>query len=667
MSAAATAPVPPPAPEAGAAPVPRPHAPNPAPSPVPMTLPSADPAAAHLALKAERQRAVARWNRWDDGLAVLRGLTFLAAIALAIGWGVGAWSGWWLLVPASLFALLWVIHEGVASKRTAAGRAVTHHDHARLRIAGGLEPVADAGADLRPAELPHAADLDLFGPHGLFRRLSCARSAGGRATLAGWLLAPADPEEVRRRQRAAEELAGDVRLRERLALLPAEPISDAAEPVPTAPPRPVPAAARLAAAALGAAALFGLGWWLIAAGSVGVLLAAAGGQGALQFAFRDRVSAAEEYAERTGGGLRLLAGVLGLLERCDAAAVAPLRDALHADPAADAPSAAVDRLAAAARRLETSRNNQFVALASAAFALPLFHAHAVARWAEAHGGRLADWAAAAGRFEALLSLARWRFERPAFAVPHYSAGPARFAATGLGHPLLPQSECVRNDVALAVSADAVSADAVSADAVSADADAGGAPALLMVSGSNMSGKSTLLRAVGVNATLAGAGAAVCATALALTPCRVRSVMRVTDSLADGKSLFFESVRRLADVLDDAGTTAGTAAGTSAGTAAGTPPVLFLLDEILQGTNSADRRTGAEAVVRTLLDRGAFGLVTTHDLALTGVVDELGETAANVHFRDQLSGGRMTFDHVLRPGVVPRSNALELMRLVGIVP
>ena len=646
-TAAATAPVPPPAPEAGAAPVPRPHAPGPSPPPpsAPMTFPSADPsatdpvvkdpAAAHLALKADRQRAVTRWDRWDDGLAVLRGLIFLAAIALAIGWGVGAWSGWWLLIPASLFALLWVIHEGVASKRTAAGRAVTHHDHARLRIAGGLEPDADAGADLRPPELPHAADLDLFGAHGLFRRLSCARSAGGRATLAGWLLAPADPDEVRRRQRAADELAGDVRLRERLALLPAEPVSDAAEPVPTAPPRPVPAAARLAAAALGAAALFGLGWWLIAAGSVGVLLAAAGGQGALQFAFRDRVSAAEEYAERTGGGLRLLAGVLGLLERCDAAALAPLRDALHADSATDAPSAAVARLAAAARRLETSRNNQFVALASAAFALPLFHAHAVARWAEAHGGRLADWAAAAGRFEALLSLARWRFERPAFAVPQYADGPAQFAATGLGHPLLPQTECVRNDVALAVS--------------------GNAPALLMVSGSNMSGKSTLLRAVGVNATLAGAGAVVCATALALTPCRVRSVMRVTDSLADGKSLFFESVRRLAGVLDDAGTLAGT------------PPVLFLLDEILQGTNSADRRTGAEAVVRTLLDRGAFGLVTTHDLALTEVVDELGGGAANVHFRDQLSGGRMTFDHVLRPGVVPRSNALELMRLVGIVP
>ena len=596
--------------------------------------PPTDPAAVHAALGADRKAAADRWGRWDDRLAAARGLTFLAAVALAVGWAAGVWSGWWLLFPAAIFAGLWVAHEGVAAKRTAAGRAVTHHDHARLRIAGGLVPNADGGADLLPPDRPHAADLDLFGAAGLFPRLSCARTAGGRAALAGWLLAPADPAEVRDRQRAAASLANDLELRERLALLPADP-PRATVGGPISPPRPVPAAARAAAAALGAAAVFGLIWWLVVGGTVAALLAAAGGQGALQYALRDRVAAASAYAERTGGGLRLLAGVLALLERtgADAPAVADLRAKVGADRSRTRPSAAVAKLAAVTRRLENSRENQFLAVAAAAFALPVFHAHAVARWAEAHGDRLADWAAAAARFEALVSLARWRFERPAFAVPAYDDGPARFAAAELGHPLLPPNGCVTNDVRLGVS--------------------GESPALLLVSGSNMSGKSTLLRAVGVNAALAGAGAVVCATSLSLSPCRVRSVMRVADSLADGKSLFFESVRRLAGVLGDA--------------AAAGPPVLFMLDEILQGTNSADRRTGAEAVVRTLLDRGAFGLVTTHDLALTEVADELGAAAANVHFRDSLAGGRMTFDHTLRPGVVPRSNALELMRLVGIVP
>ena len=380
----------------------------------------------------------------------------------------------------------------------------------------------------------------------------------------------------------------------------------------------------------------GLAWWLVFGGGVWGLLLAGGGQAALQAVHRDHVSVAAKYAERTGGGLTLLAGVLRLLERCDAnaPAVAALRAAVTGG--GSPPSAAVARLAALDRRLTNALRNQFVAVASFAFGLPLFHAHAVARWAAAHGDRLPGWADAAGRFEALLSLARWRFERPEFAVPEVSAGPPRFLAAGLGHPLLPG--CVRNDVRLS------------------GGDDDDAPALLLVSGSNMSGKSTLLRAVGVNAALAQAGAVVCATSLSLSPCRVRSVMRVADSLADGKSLFFESVRRLAAVLEDA----------AAGALTGGPPVLFLLDEILQGTNSADRRTGAEAVVRTLLGRGAVGLVTTHDLALTEVADDLGDAAANVHFRDDLAGGRMTFDHRLRPGVVPRSNALELMRLVGIV-
>ncbi|MFH5804290.1 DNA mismatch repair protein MutS [Alienimonas sp. DA493] len=649
MSVAASATVPPPAPTASPDAPPGSAPPGPAPpSPDRPGAAAADPSAVHAAEKAARQAAVDRWRRWDDRLAAGRGLIFLLGVAVAIGWAAGAWTGWWLLIPMVGFAALCLIHEGIASNQAAAGRAVTHHDHARLRIGGGLVPDADVGADLLPPDRPHAADLDLFGEAGLFRRLSCARTAGGRATLAAWLLAPADPEEVRSRQQAADELAGEVRLRERLALLPGDPPATPGESAAVVPPRPLPVGARFAALAFGAAAVIGLGWWLLAAGSVGLLLAAAGGQGALQYVFRDRVSAAAAYSERTGGGLTLLSGVLGLLERCEspAPAVRALRDALTDRETGETPSAAVARLAAVARRLETSRNNQFVALASAVFALPLFHAHAIARWAETHGSRLSEWAAAAGRFEALLSLARWRFEHPAFVVPRYEAGPARFAAAAIGHPLLPQTECVRNDVALAV--------APSADGPADDADA---PALLLVSGSNMSGKSTLLRAVGVNATLAGAGAAVCADSLSLAPCRVRSVMRVTDSLADGKSLFFESVRRLAGVLDDA----------RSGSPVEEPPVLFLLDEILQGTNSADRRTGAEAVVRTLLDRGAFGLVTTHDLALTELVDDLGDRAANVHFRDHLADGRMTFDHRLRPGVVPRSNALELMRLVGIVP
>jgi DNA mismatch repair ATPase MutS len=165
----------------------------------------------------------------------------------------------------------------------------------------------------------------------------------------------------------------------------------------------------------------------------------------------------------------------------------------------------------------------------------------------------------------------------------------------------------------------------------------------------MSGKSTLLRTVGVNVVLGRMGAPVRATSLTLGPLTLGVSLRVTDSLQEGASHFYaeiERLRRIVDLLE------------------GDDPLLVLLDEILQGTNSHDRRIGAAAVIQTLLEGGALGLVTTHDLALTAIAEE-AEGVENVHFEDQLEDGRIRFDYRLRPGVVERSNALGLMRAVGL--
>jgi DNA mismatch repair ATPase MutS len=202
-----------------------------------------------------------------------------------------------------------------------------------------------------------------------------------------------------------------------------------------------------------------------------------------------------------------------------------------------------------------------------------------------------------------------------------------FDSEGLGHPLIPAARRVVNDLRL-----------------------GGERRLILVSGSNMSGKSTLLRTVGVNAVLALAGAPVCALKLALSPLALGATLRINDSLQAGKSRFYAELTRLKQIVDRA---------------AGTPALLFLLDEILHGTNSHDRRIGAEAIIRGLIDRGAVGLVTTHDLALAEVADALGARAANVHFEDHLEGGVMTFDYRMKEGIVRKSNALELMRAVGL--
>jgi len=169
-----------------------------------------------------------------------------------------------------------------------------------------------------------------------------------------------------------------------------------------------------------------------------------------------------------------------------------------------------------------------------------------------------------------------------------------------------------------------------------------------VSGSNMSGKSTLLRAVGMNVVLAMAGAPVRARRLRLTPLQVGASIRVNDSLQEGSSRFYAEITRLRQIVDLAG---------------GELALIFLLDELLQGTNSKDRRTGAEGIVRALVGRGAIGLVSTHDLALT----DIGGAGhlRNVHFQDELANGRMTFDYKLRDGVVTKSNGIELMRSIGL--
>jgi DNA mismatch repair ATPase MutS len=229
--------------------------------------------------------------------------------------------------------------------------------------------------------------------------------------------------------------------------------------------------------------------------------------------------------------------------------------------------------------------------------------------------------------EALSSLAALAYERPHWTAPELVEDGPLFEAEVLRHPLMNPNRAVPNSVRV-----------------------GGHRPLLIVSGSNMSGKSTLLRAVGLNTVLAWAGSVVAAQRLRVSPVAVAASMRVVDSLQDGKSRFYAEITRLRQIMDLTGTKR---------------PVLFLLDELLSGTNSHDRRIGAEAVVRTLVERGAIGFVTTHDLALTQIADSIDGRAVNVHFEDQLEAGQIHFDYTMRPGVVERSNALELMRAVGL--
>jgi DNA mismatch repair ATPase MutS len=258
---------------------------------------------------------------------------------------------------------------------------------------------------------------------------------------------------------------------------------------------------------------------------------------------------------------------------------------------------------------------------------------AVERWRSQHGHRVRVWVETVGQFEALSSLAGYRYEHEDDPFPEIvssDAGPhaaALFEAVQLGHPLLPRATMVPNDVRLA-----------------------GETGLLVVSGSNMSGKSTLLRTVGINAVMALAGAPVRAVSLRLSPLAVGATLRIQDSLLEGRSRFYAEITRIRTLAD---------------IAAGPVPLLFLLDELFHGTNSHDRFLGAEGVLRSLVDRGAIGLITTHDLALTAIADEPALRAVNVHFEDWFEESEIRFDYRMKPGPVMRSNALALMRAVGL--
>jgi DNA mismatch repair ATPase MutS len=341
------------------------------------------------------------------------------------------------------------------------------------------------------------------------------------------------------------------------------------------------------------------------------------------------VTAVEEAAHE----LKLLSEVLVRLE-CESFHSPPLA-ALGAslDTGGEPPSKRIGRLNRLMELLD-SRDHVLVRLAEP-FVLWTTHlAFAVEAWRRHSGPVVRRWLTATGEMEALCSLASHAFEHPEDPFPEFGQPVeegALLEAEGIGHPLIEESRVVRNDVRIG----------------------GGAPAgprVLVVSGSNMSGKSTLLRTLGVNAVLAQAGAPVRARRLRMSPLAVGASIRVTDSLQGGVSRFYAEILRLRQILDET---------------AGPLPVLFLIDEFLHGTNSHDRRIGAEALVRGLVERGAIGLVTTHDLALADIAGALGERAANVHFEDHIEDGRIVFDYAMRPGVVRKSNAIELMRSVGL--
>lgn len=564
-------------------------------------------------------------------LANARLIIAISAVAIAwLAFGSHLFSGFWLGVPALVFSAVTAANSRHARERTLAKRAVKYYELGLARLEDRWAGTGQTGARfLDPAHV-YSSDLDIFGRGSLFELTSTARTSLGEGMLASWLLTQASRQEAESRQKAVQELQGRLDLRQDIALLGDDSGSsihiDSLSSWATAPRVRFGADLRilcLILSILGVAALVGFFALMV---HLWVLVAILGCDFLLVFFLRDRVAAENDSASTPARDLNLLSQLLSRLEAesFDCSRLQELRAKLHVDG-----RPASGRIGQLGRWIDVLDSSDHL-LIRAIRHLTLWReqvAMGLESWRNDNGSLIPGWLQAVAEFESLSSLASLAYEHPRWVFPLLSeTDDLHFTAKALQHPLIAPTRCVANDVSL-----------------------GGGLQLLIVSGSNMSGKSTLLRSIGINTVLAWSGGPVAAESLCVSRLHPGACLRVVDSLQDNRSRFMAEITRIRQILE----------------LAKTAPVLFLLDELLSGTNSHDRRIGAAAIVRGFVDLGAIGLVTTHDLALADVQTGIGSRALNVHFEDQMKDGHMEFDYKLRPGIVTHSNAIELMRAVGL--
>ncbi|MBN2191886.1 MAG: DNA mismatch repair protein MutS [Polyangiaceae bacterium] len=592
-------------------------------------------------------------------VANLRGLAFAAfavsAIATVLGHGSTAVAAGGLVALVT-FAGLAAHHARVLEDEDDALRRVRVNRDAEVRVTGRWRDLPEDGARFADPSHPYTSDLDVFGRGSLFQRISTAHTRFGQDALARLFSEASSASMIAARQAAARALAPELELRQRLealALAVVEPPPsrvdeaagraaardprgakrDAPDPEPllrwaeSEPVLSIRRAVVIAAWALPfatltsavAAPLLGIpgSWWLIP-----VVL-----QVLLNLATRETTGRVFAAVSVTEGAFLRYGAMLRLVEEIELEATLLRELRARLQTGGVRPSQAMQEFRRVVAWFELRHNGVIHPFVNA---LTCWDIHCVLRleaWQRRVGRAARDWFSALGDIEALSSLAGHASDEPGATFPAIDQEGPFFVAEGLAHPLIDPLERVANDVTLATPGRA-----------------------LMVTGSNMSGKSTLLRAMGLSAVLAHAGGAVIARRLAMTEVRLGTSIRLSDSLADGVSHFYAEVRRLREIVE---------------AVRGDKPVLFLLDEILHGTNSRERQIGARWVLAELVASGASGAVSTHDMELVKLPPELADRVELVHFREAVTGDRMTFDYRLRIGPVRAGNALRLMRLVGL--
>jgi hypothetical protein len=587
--------------------------------------PEAEDASKFQCLERQQQAATRRSRAYGVSKVAIAAFTLIAA-GFLIHHATGLLI---LLVPAAAFVVLALAHEKVLEAMRYRARAIRFYQDGLARLKDEWQGRGETGERFLDAAHPYARDLDVFGHASLFQYLSTVRTRSGESTLADWLMNAAPVEDIRARQAAAKDLGARLAFRERIASA-GEPVREATDPDALArwgEAKPVlnSAATRILVSVLAVLWIAGVAAWVTWGSPLPVLF-----MSLLNFAYAHRISTRLDAAalgiEKASDDLQLLAAVLVLFEaeRFTAPRLLALQSGLKGKGAS--PSQAIRRLARLAELIE-SRHSLFARPLDLVTFWSAQLVFAAERWQQKFGPELRAWLAAVGELEALASLGSFAFEHPEYVFPQVEHGGTVFDAKCLAHPLLPAGKAVDNDFRL-----------------------DGERQLMILSGPNMAGKSTFIRAIGVNAVLAQCGAPVRARSLRMSPLRVAASICILDSLSGGVSRFYAEIRRVKMIAD---------------LAQGSAPVLFLFDELLSGTNSHDRLVGTEFVLRELREHHAIGIVSTHDLALTRIPDSMGSCGFNAHFEDRIEGDALIFDYKLKPGVVQTSNALKLMRAIGL--
>jgi hypothetical protein len=537
---------------------------------------------------------------------------------------------WPLLIVIGAFVVLAIIHDKVLKRIQRIDVLIAFYDRGLARIEGRWSGTGETGERFIDPAHPYSRDLDIFGKGSLFELLCTMRTRAGEETLADWLLTPALPQEIRARQSAARDLQNRREFRERLftagnkvrpCLNPAKLIAWGQREWSFG-SRLISILTAILAALWVASIVYG-----VIQNDYFPLLLSSFLNLAIRALLKKRLEASIAAVEDIAADLDLFVELLEIIEQenfgCER--LIQLRSALYVDGVS--PSIAVKKLNRIVHYLSQNENLAVRWIFAFIFWTVQFATMAES-WRKKYGTRISVWLATLGEMEALAALSCYAFEHPGDTWPEIFDGPALFDAESFAHPLLQGESAIRNDLRL-----------------------GDALQLIVLSGPNMSGKSTFVRGIGVNAVLAQCGAPVRAKRLRMSRLAVGASICVLDSLSGGISRFYAEIKRLKSISD---------------LAQGTIPLLFLLDELLSGTNSHDRLEGTRFVLQSLLSHGAIGLITTHDLALAEIPSNMNGLATNCHFEDHLENGKLVFDFMLKPGVVQTSNALKLMQSIGLV-